>query len=91
MHFHSSGVRASGAWCAGRKHQLRLHCAGHLGAPIVGDDRHGATRTPAQRGNSCIRRYKLPQHCRALCSTCLDEQPFRARLAVMRRGIIPCV
>lgn len=33
--------------CAGRKHQIRIHCA-QLGAPIVGDSRHGLTRGPAQ-------------------------------------------
>lgn len=35
---------------AGRKHQLRLHCARHLVAPIVGDERHGTVRSAAQRG-----------------------------------------
>lgn len=33
--------------CAGRKHQIRIHCA-QLGAPVVGDSRHGLTRGPAQ-------------------------------------------
>ena len=32
---------------AGRKHQLRIQCAG-LGAPVVGDARYGRTRSPAQ-------------------------------------------
>jgi 23S rRNA pseudouridine955/2504/2580 synthase len=32
----------------GRKHQLRLHCARGLGAPIVGDERYGEVRSPAQ-------------------------------------------
>ena len=32
---------------AGRKHQIRIHCA-QLGAPIVGDSRHGITRGPTQ-------------------------------------------
>jgi len=32
---------------AGRKHQIRIHCA-QLGAPVVGDSRHGVTRGPAQ-------------------------------------------
>ena len=29
---------------AGRKHQLRLHCAHQLQAPILGDVKHGTTR-----------------------------------------------
>ncbi len=33
---------------AGRKHQIRIHCAQQLGAPVVGDSRHGLTRGPAQ-------------------------------------------
>ena len=32
---------------AGRKHQLRAHCA-DLGAPILGDGLHGRTRSPLQ-------------------------------------------
>lgn len=32
----------------GRKHQLRVHCARDLAAPIVGDDRYGAVRSSAQ-------------------------------------------
>ena len=28
----------------GRKHQLRLHCAHELGAPILGDGRYGRAR-----------------------------------------------
>ncbi len=31
----------------GRKHQLRRHCAA-LGAPILGDGRYGALRSPGQ-------------------------------------------
>ena len=30
-----------GPWPAGRKHQLRLHCARALAAPLVGDTKHG--------------------------------------------------
>ncbi|GAB4819864.1 hypothetical protein N2152v2_006910 [Parachlorella kessleri] len=33
----------------GRKHQLRLHCAQSLKAPILGDSRYGAVRSPPQR------------------------------------------
>lgn len=33
---------------AGRKHQLRLHCARGLGAPVLGDARYGAVRSAAQ-------------------------------------------
>lgn len=33
---------------AGRKHQLRLHCAQGLGAPVLGDARYGAVRSAAQ-------------------------------------------
>jgi 23S rRNA pseudouridine955/2504/2580 synthase len=33
----------------GRKHQLRLHCARSLGAPILGDSRYGAVRAAPQR------------------------------------------
>jgi len=33
----------------GRKHQLRIHCATHLGAPILGDTRYGCLRTEPQR------------------------------------------
>lgn len=32
----------------GRKHQLRLHCAQGLGAPILGDARYGQVRLGAQ-------------------------------------------
>lgn len=32
---------------AGRKHQIRIHCK-HAGAPVVGDSRHGITRSVAQ-------------------------------------------
>lgn len=35
--------------CAGRKHQLRLHCARALGCPIVGDSQHGTRRSALQR------------------------------------------
>jgi 23S rRNA-/tRNA-specific pseudouridylate synthase len=35
---------------AGRKHQLRIHCSRGLGAPIVGDSKHGMSRSVAQRG-----------------------------------------
>ncbi|KAI7841776.1 hypothetical protein COHA_004641 [Chlorella ohadii] len=34
-------------WATGRKHQLRRHCAA-LGAPILGDGRYGALRSPGQ-------------------------------------------
>lgn len=33
---------------AGRKHQLRQHCA-EMGAPVVGDGRYGCTRSPKQQ------------------------------------------
>jgi 23S rRNA-/tRNA-specific pseudouridylate synthase len=33
----------------GRKHQLRVHCARSLGAPILGDSRYGAVRSREQR------------------------------------------
>ena len=32
---------------AGRKHQIRLHCK-HMGCAVVGDSRHGTTRSTAQ-------------------------------------------
>jgi len=35
--------------CAGRKHQLRIHCARALSAPILGDARYGMTRNDVQR------------------------------------------
>ena len=35
--------------CAGRKHQLRIHCAQALSAPILGDARYGMTRNDVQR------------------------------------------
>jgi 23S rRNA-/tRNA-specific pseudouridylate synthase len=35
--------------CAGRKHQLRIHCARVLSAPILGDARYGMTRNAVQR------------------------------------------
>ena len=35
--------------CAGRKHQLRIHCARVLLAPILGDARYGMTRNDVQR------------------------------------------
>lgn len=35
--------------CAGRKHQLRIHCARALSAPILGDARYGMTRNDIQR------------------------------------------
>lgn len=38
-----------GCHFAGRKHQLRIHCANALSAPIVGDAKHGLTRSPEQR------------------------------------------
>lgn len=34
---------------AGRKHQLRIHCARSLSAPILGDERYGMTRGTIQR------------------------------------------
>lgn len=34
---------------AGRKHQLRIHCADALSAPIVGDARYGSTRNDTHR------------------------------------------
>ena len=34
---------------AGRKHQLRIHCANALSAPIVGDTRYGSTRNEVHR------------------------------------------
>ena len=34
---------------AGRKHQLRIHCADALSAPIVGDSRYGSTRNEVHR------------------------------------------
>ncbi|KAK9836186.1 hypothetical protein WJX81_007549 [Elliptochloris bilobata] len=51
----SAGAEAAGdslAWLelepiTGRKHQLRLHCAGELGAPILGDGRYGRARDAA--------------------------------------------
>uniref|UniRef100_H3GII5 Pseudouridine synthase RsuA/RluA-like domain-containing protein n=1 Tax=Phytophthora ramorum TaxID=164328 RepID=H3GII5_PHYRM len=42
----------------GRKHQLRVHCAQELGAPIVGDDKYGGH--PADRLYLHARRIRFP-------------------------------
>ncbi|KAL4129171.1 hypothetical protein PRIC2_005182 [Phytophthora ramorum] len=53
----------TGAWLqlsprTGRKHQLRVHCAQELGAPIVGDDKYGGH--PADRLYLHARRIRFP-------------------------------
>lgn len=63
----------------GRKHQLRLHCARHLGAPIVGDDRHGTVRSEAQRGLAAL----LGLEARAAARGCLQ---LHARSISISRG-----
>ena len=47
----------------GRKHQLRIHCASVLSAPIVGDARYGSTRGALQR--SLLADLKLFQQSRS--------------------------
>lgn len=47
----------------GRKHQLRVHCASVLSAPIVGDARYGSTRGALQR--SLLADLKLFQQSRS--------------------------
>ncbi|KAJ1979439.1 hypothetical protein H4R35_001514 [Dimargaris xerosporica] len=42
----------------GRKHQLRVHCAQVLGAPILGDSKYGSS-TGAQRNAGGLRRQAL--------------------------------
>lgn len=45
---------------AGRKHQLRQHCAEVLGAPVVGDGRYGRTRSPPQQRLQQLLRAAAP-------------------------------
>ena len=73
---------------AGRKHQIRIHCA-QLGAPVVGDSRHGVTRGPAQDAlaNSvapAVRRLlkgRLMLHARSIRIT----RPVESRAALLSR------
>lgn len=52
----------------GRKHQIRIHCARELIAPIVGDDRYGEIRSSYQREllKSFGKTKPLFLHCRSL-------------------------
>lgn len=53
-HFRVLAESRSLAWLelepvTGKKHQLRMHCAHHLGTPILGDSKYGAVRGEVQR------------------------------------------
>jgi len=39
---------------AGRKHQLRLHCAAELQAPVVGDSRYASARAASARQSESL-------------------------------------
>ena len=80
------------ACCAGRKHQIRIHCA-QLGAPVVGDSHHGLTRGPAQealadRASPDVRRLlkgRLMLHARSIRITKPSLLPTAQRAMV--RGV----
>ena len=43
----------------GRKHQVRVHCAQGLGAPIVGDVLYGLDETDSKGGRFCLHSLSL--------------------------------
>ncbi|KAL4419521.1 hypothetical protein ABPG77_005752 [Micractinium sp. CCAP 211/92] len=81
----------------GRKHQLRLHCAHGLGAPILGDSRYGQVRSGAQAaalatvqqagGGAAAGRSEPPLflHCRQL----LVRRPGGRQAAVQVTAPLP--
>ena len=70
----------------GRTHQLRIHCAKSLGAPILGDSKYGRTRVGGQR--DVLDRLSIPQrnspplflHCATLRVPLIKETPRRISL-----------
>ena len=63
----------------GRKHQIRIHCARDLNAPIVGDDRYGEIRSSYQRQilQSFGKTKPLFLHCRSLSIRLPGHAPVR--------------
>jgi 23S rRNA pseudouridine955/2504/2580 synthase len=84
----------------GRTHQLRIHCATSLGAPILGDRKYGRTRVGAQQellekvGGSRAKYRKAPPlflHCSMVKVPLIRETPRRItlELSMFTRVVAP--